>query len=296
MPVSGYTRYNSRPRRRTARIHLQDRQHIARNHSASSRSLRRVSNRSDICVLYLNAGGVRHTGPNRMWVESARRWAERGVVSLRIDLQGIGESEGQRFPRSSGFISRLKSGGAGRDCDRFPATARRSEAVWLVAGLCSGACWAFHAAVRYSDVQAAILVNPSLLYWDPGVDRRRILPRFGDGFSGWTDWARMVGSGIRRAGPGRAAHLIAERLYRAGLTGSAYVQMGTRTLEQTWAALERAQKKVTLVFRDGEPLLAELERQPAGLPAEGQYVRAMHSGSKWRGILLPAALGTAAAA
>ena len=30
-------------------------------------------------VLLLNAGAVRHTGPNRMWVEVARRWAPQGV-------------------------------------------------------------------------------------------------------------------------------------------------------------------------------------------------------------------------
>src|SRR5207302_8538316 len=51
--------------------------------------------RSECCVLFLNPGAVRHIGPNRMWVESARRWAARGVVSLRLDLSGIGESDGE---------------------------------------------------------------------------------------------------------------------------------------------------------------------------------------------------------
>src|SRR6185437_13791620 len=46
------------------------------------------------CALLLNAGGTRHIGPNRNWVEAARRWAVRGIPSLRLDLLGIGESDG----------------------------------------------------------------------------------------------------------------------------------------------------------------------------------------------------------
>src|SRR5204863_2898926 len=33
--------------------------------------------RAECCVLFLNPGAVRHIGPNRMWVEAARRWAAR---------------------------------------------------------------------------------------------------------------------------------------------------------------------------------------------------------------------------
>ena len=45
-------------------------------------------------MLFVNAGPQRRTGPNRMWVEAARRWAAAGVPSLRIDLSGIGDSPG----------------------------------------------------------------------------------------------------------------------------------------------------------------------------------------------------------
>ena len=50
----------------------------------------------DLCVVFLNAGEVRHIGPNRNWVEHARRWAARGVPSVRVDLEGIGEADGER--------------------------------------------------------------------------------------------------------------------------------------------------------------------------------------------------------
>jgi pimeloyl-ACP methyl ester carboxylesterase len=46
-------------------------------------------------LLFMNAGGVRHIGPNRMWVEAARRWAARGIPSVRVDFQRTGESDGE---------------------------------------------------------------------------------------------------------------------------------------------------------------------------------------------------------
>jgi pimeloyl-ACP methyl ester carboxylesterase len=48
---------------------------------------------------------------------------------------------------------------------------RRFAAV----GLCAGAFWAFHTALRRRDLSAAILINPLLLVWDPAAARRRIL-------------------------------------------------------------------------------------------------------------------------
>ena len=50
--------------------------------------------RSDLCAVFLNAGAVRRIGPNRMWVETSRRLAAKGVPSVRIDVEGIGDADG----------------------------------------------------------------------------------------------------------------------------------------------------------------------------------------------------------
>ncbi len=52
-----------------------------------------LGERRELCAVLLNAGPQRHTGPNRMWVEIARRWAALGVATLRIDMAAIGDSE-----------------------------------------------------------------------------------------------------------------------------------------------------------------------------------------------------------
>ena len=48
----------------------------------------------DLCAVWLNAGPQRRIGPNRMWVETARRWAALGVPSVRVDLAAIGDADG----------------------------------------------------------------------------------------------------------------------------------------------------------------------------------------------------------
>jgi dienelactone hydrolase len=122
-----------------------------------------------LCAVLLNAGAVRRIGPSRMWVETARRWAERGVPTLRLDVHAIGDSDGAAvgYPDDSGFhrdelvadvrsaFDFLQETGAG---DRF-----------FVGGLCSGAYWAFQTAGSDPRVCAVAMLNPRVLVWHPGV-------------------------------------------------------------------------------------------------------------------------------
>jgi len=128
---------------------------------------------ADLCAVFLNAGAVRRTGPNRIWVEASRRWAARGVPVLRVDLEGIGDADGDadRYRDMTKFyvpelvdqvglvLDALETRGFG---DRF-----------LLTGLCSGGYWAFQGAVRDERVSAAVLVNAGALVWDDDLVTRR---------------------------------------------------------------------------------------------------------------------------
>jgi len=227
--------------------------------------------RSEYCILYLNPGGARHTGPNRMWVESARRWAARGVVSLRLDLEGIGESDGVEklsIPAlyDYGLVVQI---GMAIESLRSRAGVQR----FAVIGLCSGAYWAFHEAFRNSDIRAAILLNPRLLFWDPEADRKRILRRTVQAFKRWTDWCRLLRGGVQFQDLKRAVRMVAGRFRRRDGTPDDGPLTGPETMEQAWFTLERNRVRVALVFREGEPLLAELEKAGQLPPETNTYVR-----------------------
>jgi dienelactone hydrolase len=110
-------------------------------------------------VVLLNAGRIGHHGPGRVWVELARSWAAVGVRSLRMDLNGIGDS-----PTRPGRTELVE----------FPADAledlsdiRRALSAQGVdelefVGLCSGGHHAVGAA-RQGPTGFMCLINPALI-------------------------------------------------------------------------------------------------------------------------------------
>src|SRR5205823_2905766 len=92
---------------------------------------------------------------------------------------------------------------------------RRFAAV----GLCAGAFWAFHAVRRNRDICSVILLNPRLYFWDPEVDRRRMVRRGARGLVSAKDWWRLLRGGIQFADLKRAARLVLAKS-KESLTGS----------------------------------------------------------------------------
>jgi pimeloyl-ACP methyl ester carboxylesterase len=208
---------------------------------------------SDLCVLLLNAGPIRHIGPNRMWVEAARRWAPWGVSTLRLDLEGLGDSDGAsgRFAGDELYVPELVEQvrtvlgvvEARGIADRF-----------ALAGLCSGAYWSFHAALQDERVLAAFMINPWALYWDTSLEgdrglRRRLLRS--------SSWRKV----LRREVPfSRLAALTGETpAALAGIQSRAKSRM--RELTLALDRLREDQKHVLLAFSDNEPLCADLRRR-----------------------------------
>jgi dienelactone hydrolase/predicted alpha/beta-hydrolase family hydrolase len=126
--------------------------------------------RTDCCLVSVNSGALRHTGPSRLFVEIARLAAASGIPAARVDLPGLGDSDGkairsfertERDDRASldvieaiyGHLAQLGVG------DRF-----------IAAGFSLGGYLTMRATVDDPRVAAALCVNPTGFVW---TDKQR---------------------------------------------------------------------------------------------------------------------------
>lgn len=120
-------------------------------------------------VLLLNAGATSRIGPGRLNVHLARRLAMAGYRSLRIDVQGLGDSFQPDLSRENDSYSPT----AFRDIQLAIDYLRTGHNVsrCVLFGLCSGAYAAFQSAAQLNDpsVVESILVNPLTFFWREGM-------------------------------------------------------------------------------------------------------------------------------
>ena len=215
--------------------------------------------RAELAVVLLNAGAVRRIGPNRMWVEAARRWARRGVPVLRLDVAGIGDSDGDAsgYARDAGlYVPGLVSQViAALDALELSGVAAR----FVVGGLCAGAFWAFHAALQDDRVVSAVMINPRALVWNEDLGAARDLRALVNQPFSLARLRRAATPERRRAVarwllgmPGRLRDHVTDR----GRTG----RDGDADLDAAIDRFVRSGKRALLLFGDHEPLEAELNR------------------------------------
>jgi alpha-beta hydrolase superfamily lysophospholipase len=226
----------------------------------------RVPGEADLCAVFLNAGAVRRIGPNRMWVEAARRWATRGIPTVRVDVEGIGDAFGDaamyfdvanfytpaREAQVAAILDSLQERGLGR---RF-----------VLVGLCAGAYSALNTAASDPRVVAAIVINPRIMVWDPTILVRRNafvvrevleLGAWQRILNGETTPARVLAIG--RAAAAEAPR--AARRYASRLRGGARRDPWTERLERMLDALREAGTRVVLAFSGDEPMYEELKAE-----------------------------------
>jgi dienelactone hydrolase len=213
----------------------------------------------DTAVILLNAGAVRRTGPSRMWVEAARRWAAAGVLALRLDVEGIGDADGDGTSYrddaalyTPAFVPQVLAA-----VDFLQARGVASR--FVLGGLCSGAYWSFHAALQDSRISAVLLLNPRVLIWSdelaPARDMRALLTQ------------RPSLSRIRRLATGPRLRAFTRwlagaplRLWRRLSTGQAPAAKTELALDAALERLVTSGTRTLLLFSDHEPLHDELER------------------------------------
>ncbi len=210
-------------------------------------------------AVLLNAGAIRRIGPNRMWVDIARRWAARGVPTIRLDVEGIGDADGDaaRFSDVAElYVPELV------DQVRAALDALERDGIatrFVLLGLCSGAYWSFHAALQDPRVSAALMLNPQVLFWDASQETVRELRK---AFLRRSSWSRALRGGSSLA---RARVLLREIppgvavLARRRLAGHRMAAPGDDALQDALRRLDDTGKRALFVFSGEEPLYEELD-------------------------------------
>ncbi|MBV8952620.1 MAG: hypothetical protein JO179_00690 [Solirubrobacterales bacterium] len=215
--------------------------------------------RATIGALLLSAGALREIGPNRAWVEMARRWAARGVATVRVDLAGIGESDGEaeHYQEVAGLYEPRLTGQVLNVIDDLAV--RELGERFVLAGLCSGSYWALHAALADPRVAGLALINLFAFYWSEALVAER---RTHDALSalrgeGWRKLARRDTNldQVRRV----LASLNPQRIRarRAHPVESAQSAQIDADLDR----LRDQQTELLLLLSEAEPLYGQFERQ-----------------------------------
>ncbi|HET7137521.1 MAG TPA: hypothetical protein VFI04_04145 [Gaiellaceae bacterium] len=213
-------------------------------------------------LLFLNAGAIRRTGPNRLWVSWARRWAARGVPSVRLDLEGIGDADGDdaRYRDVARFhdeelVKQVHAAVSALVELGLPAR-------FVAVGLCSGGYWAYQAALADERVAAAVMVNTRVLQWHEHLEQARDLRRTRLLVRPVT-WKRLLRGDVPlRRWKGFAAWVAARTLgrlgARRGASAPSILEWQARQAAAGFTSLRDAGRRAHFVFCDGEPLRDEL--------------------------------------
>ncbi len=203
-------------------------------------------------VVFLNAGAVRQTGPNRLWVEAARRFATRGTTSIRVDLDGIGDAGagGAEAWATADFYAPSIVRQVLRILDGLQ-TAEVGDRFLLV-GLCAGASAAIVAAAD-PRVVGVVAINPGAIVYDDAVHARRARAEVRRMRSPAL-WARAVRGDLDGARVAAVMRALAHRP-RIARRGESADRL-TRLLRP----LTDGHADIAVAFSGDEPLLAEIER------------------------------------
>lgn len=218
-----------------------------------------ASNPDMPALLFLNSGVNPRSGYGRQTTDLARRLAARGVKTLRMDLQGVGDSE----PRPDGTppLYNLDA------LDEVKLAVDRLDdgAGTVVTGNCSGAYLGFQVICRDSRIRTAVLSNLYCFDWDPKTDLATALKPSFRSPTAYASllrqpdaWRRILRGEVRvRAIALRLAGIGLGRLRQTAVTVMQRFPSAASVAGRV-AAIRRRGGRIVLVFSAGEAGLGEV--------------------------------------
>jgi len=213
-------------------------------------------------VIFLNVGAQHRIGLNRLWVSFAREWAKRGVVSLRFDFSGLGDSK----PRP-GMQENLTYGAPGEqdiaDAAAYLRTTWDASNVDVV-GVCMGAYFCVKAAALGAAVDGFVSVNQEIFTGDASAGQEASTSfawsetrRYRDAAHRIESWKKLLRGEVKLL---TAGQIFGKRI--ADLAGSHARGLGALLGIPIRSACARelrtiAQRKIAMCFvaSKGEPAL-----------------------------------------
>lgn len=130
-----------------------------------------AARRPELGLVLVTAGLLPKAGPFRLYAELARHLAEKGVVTLRFDLGGVGDSIEERAGRPLRERTALEIRAAVDFLSGHYALGRLA-----LGGLCSGAEDAFRSGAADGRVSGVVMIDP-FAYRTPGWRVRHLRHR-----------------------------------------------------------------------------------------------------------------------
>ncbi len=141
-------------------------------------------------TVFYNAGGVRRSGPNRLWTETARALAAAGHPSLRLDVRSVGDSAGVDVPHHD--LEEMYSEDSVEDAlVAWEAVRGLGAGSVDVVGLCSGAFLGAQVAAR-RDVRRAVLFNGLAFVWNDEARAHGMTSQIGRSLFDARRWKRLL--------------------------------------------------------------------------------------------------------
>lgn len=200
------------------------------------------------CVAVLtNSGVIPRSGPHRMNVHLARRFADMGIASIRFDMSGLGDSR-----RSSGTLPVVQQWVADTRSVMDTAQARFGCDRFFMVGFCSGAEVAHLVALEDPRMRAAVLWD-LYAYPTPQSKLRTLLYR------------------LRRAGLQTAVRKVLARALPALRQSAAQVKDRAAEVSLVPPIEEYARRIQTLVDGGVELMFAYCGGEPEWFNHHGQF-------------------------